>query len=276
MCGINGISTSKASRGAFVRMVSDMTIMNRKGRGNDSHGFATLMSTGQFKTFRKLGIPNDEYILHKFAEDTTSAALGHVRAASQGAVTLENAHPYYNDKVAMIHNGHVYGRDLHRHSYGKTLGVTLRGDNDSEMIFHIFNSVWDKSTNINSLVEALQKTLDQISGMANLLFMFKDGTMMAYKDNTLSVNIQDDAVLFASTPPHDDEVWQSMARNSVIIVKDGKPLLEEVLKVSTYTPKSYSYVAKESTVQQKLDAKQNNTQQKAKVGNYMKYLRGEL
>jgi len=233
MCGINGISTAVPSKTALTRNISDMVQMQKAHRGNDSHGLVFIREDGKFVAFRKLGIPNQEKLYEMFAENKTSAAIGHVRLASQGTVNLLNAHPFYNSKVAMIHNGHVYGKNhIKKYNYAKILNVKPRGNTDSEMIFHIFNDAWNGSTNPECLIRALENTIASYYGYANLIFLFKDGTLMAYKDNTLCVKVSDGEIRFASVKPHrNEEGWKRMKDDQVIIVKDGKILKEEVIDI---------------------------------------------
>jgi len=236
MCGINAISVDSASRGAFIRNLIDMSEMQRQGRGSHSHGIS-FIEDEKIKSFRKLGVPDVNYLADKYKSASTGAAIGHVRLASQGKITLENAHPFFNKLVSMIHNGHVYGKH-DKKVYAKKLRVTPRGDTDSEMLFHTFDNHWDGFINIESIESALIKTLNDTSGMVNLIFLFKDGTVVAYKDDTLSVLVEDGAVLFASVPPSSDENWKRMKYNQLIIAKDGKVIHDKILNVKRYNPYS--------------------------------------
>jgi glutamine amidotransferase len=73
------------------------------------------------------------------AEATT--ALAHVRRATVGEPRLENTHPFRRDGSMLAHNGHLPGfgqiRPRLLEAMAPDLRRALRGDTDSEHVFHL-------------------------------------------------------------------------------------------------------------------------------------------
>ena len=108
MCGIVGYITLK-----------DDTIEHTKDRfftealfadtlrGQDSTGFMTLSEDFHWQ-YQKQAIPAPEFILEKGfweRETKTWCAVGHNRAATIGEITTDNAHPFQQGDILLVHNG---------------------------------------------------------------------------------------------------------------------------------------------------------------------------
>lgn len=78
------------------------------------------------------------------ADLRTTALLGHVRLATVGALSTENTHPFRYRQWLFAHTGKLHAfsalRDRLAESIPQFLRRNVRGDTDSELIFHLFLS----------------------------------------------------------------------------------------------------------------------------------------
>ncbi len=115
-------------------------------RGMDSTGMFSVNKYGNLKMI-KAAQPAATFLETKTAKDmldgifTESRILvGHNRAATKGATTDENAHPFIEKNVCLVHNG-----TLHSHKHMADVEV------DSHAICHSMSKAKDAKKVINSL-----------------------------------------------------------------------------------------------------------------------------
>lgn len=120
MCGIHGIfNKSSFGRVAYSDFVRDAFVANAL-RGMDSSGIFQLDKSGKPYVFKE-ALPGPSFIEGKMAKQFISDAsssvitLCHVRAATQGKVTADNAHPFTahkpetGNRLIGVHNGTLTG-----------------------------------------------------------------------------------------------------------------------------------------------------------------------
>jgi glutamine amidotransferase len=110
------------------------------------------------------------------ADVRADVLLGHVRAATVGAVRTENTHPFRYRQWLFAQTGTVDKfeaiRDRAVQSVPEFLRGGIRGDTDSEILFHIFLSFLHDAGRLNDVVveagvvrEALRSSLAVLDGM---------------------------------------------------------------------------------------------------------------
>lgn len=136
MCGIVGI-ISKGTSGLFytdLDVFENMLVCDSL-RGEDSTGVFGVYKNRQARTLKVAAEPHMLFRCPEWSEFRTKATasmqvvVGHNRAATRGAVTTTNAHPFSEGKIVLVHNG-----TLHNHKdFNKDVEV------DSHAITHALN-----------------------------------------------------------------------------------------------------------------------------------------
>lgn len=131
MCGIIGAVGNLSLEGR--KMVKMMLLLDQV-RGFNSTGVACIDNDDVF-TLKK-AVHSTDFLDMKLAngmldDQFNKAIIGHNRAATIGAVTNENAHPFTHGNITGVHNGTLRGQYL--------LPDYKDFDVDSDNIFHAIN-----------------------------------------------------------------------------------------------------------------------------------------
>ena len=153
MCGITGYyGTKKASN-----YILD-SLKRLEYRGYDSTGIATL-NDSQIEIRKDTGEIEEVNKKHHLTEMEGNIAMGHVRWATHGDVTQENAHPHSScdNRFAVVHNGIIenwkeFKEELSEHEF--------TSDTDSEVIPHFIEEKVKEKT----VEEAIQEFLEKAEG----------------------------------------------------------------------------------------------------------------
>jgi glutamine amidotransferase len=149
--------------------------------------------------------------LAKLAADVRADILiGHVRSATVGALRTENTHPFRHRQWLFAQTGTLGVFDLIRDrlllSVPEFLRGNVRGETDSEIVFHVFLSFLHDEGRLNddtvapsAIREALRSSLALIEGMAaevgdgllktNLLVSNGDVVVAVHKNEKMSYRV---------------------------------------------------------------------------------------
>tara|TARA_R100001082_G_scaffold79992_1_gene47236 strand:- start:3611 stop:4612 length:1002 start_codon:yes stop_codon:yes gene_type:complete len=146
MCGIFGFAKSNGRQSdnqleILKRMLTNLAD-NSSVRGEDSTGFSIMDSNGRY-TFKTLTDSStlvgqnvwSRDILSKVNRRTT-IVMGHVRLATQGAVEVNNAHPFNIGSVTGVHNGIIHNYNQVARNLGKSVPEV-----DSQVLFQSLNKL---------------------------------------------------------------------------------------------------------------------------------------
>jgi predicted glutamine amidotransferase len=154
---------------------------------------------------------HDEIDIAKLAGDVRAdVLLGHVRCATVGALRTENTHPFRYRQWLFAKTGTVAPFDAIRDrlilSVPEFLRGNIRGETDSEILFHVFLSFLHDAGRLNEAVvadkvvrEALRSCLAVVDGMAaevggapsklNLLVTNGDGMVAVHKGDRMCFRV---------------------------------------------------------------------------------------
>lgn len=155
----------------------------------------------------------------------------HVRAASVGALNLDNAHPFVGPASertwVFAHNGTV--EDLERLDPGRHVA---RGETDSERAFHHLLHRLERSParTPDDLAEEVLATARELSeGESRVNFLLSDGTtLFAWYDGHKTLHLLEKqttagpTVVVASLPVSDEAGWEPLAPGTFLEVRDGR------------------------------------------------------
>ncbi|MFW5721578.1 MAG: class II glutamine amidotransferase, partial [Bacteroidota bacterium] len=164
MCGIVGaIGTNN---------VSNLLIKGLKKleyRGYDSAGIAIIEKSNLEVLKEKGKIENLEDLLKKNPTNA-NIGIGHTRWATHGTVTVDNAHPHFTDKLALVHNGIIENYKELKEKLTKK-GYKFRSDTDTEIIAWLITDFVNQGFTPEASVK---KTLEKLDGSFALGIIFKD------------------------------------------------------------------------------------------------------
>jgi len=172
-------------------------------RGYDSAGVA-LLNGGAIGARKAVGrIANlAETIRNNPVHGTTG--ISHTRWATHGGVTLENAHPHFDQsgRLAMVHNGVIENYQILRDQL-ISQGHVFQSQTDTEVLAHLIGDAFDQSGDRTKagLVGAIRQALRQIIGTYGIAVIHADvpGVMIgARRGSPLVLGIGKDEYFLAS------------------------------------------------------------------------------
>ena len=162
MCGIVGIASKKSVSNSIIQALKKLEY-----RGYDSAGLSTI-DNGEINEKKCSGrVDNLEKILF-LNPSIGTLGVGHVRWATHGIPNKVNAHPHSSESVAVVHNGIIENSNVLKNELIKKKYV-FKSQTDTEVITILLTDFLQK----NSLIDAIQKTLERLEGSFALGIIFK-------------------------------------------------------------------------------------------------------
>lgn len=236
MCGIIGYNGKRNVKKILIEGLKALEY-----RGYDSAGIA--ISDGKNKEIIK-SVGRVKALEDKVNNESKMDGLfgiAHTRWATNGGVTLSNAHPHTNGKVTLVHNGIIENSDSLKENLKKK-GVKFYGDTDSEVVAALINYYY-KGDALKAICDAVK----DLEGSYALVIMF-DGDTKLYairKDSPLIIGYGDNEFFAASDISAlgnkvksivylDTNVVAVLSQKDIKYYKDLKEVKEKIVDIKNY------------------------------------------
>ena len=184
-CGVVGVylnpEDEKIKAGKKnAAVLSYYALVSLQHRGQESAGIC--VSDGEnVKIHKAMGLVSDVFNLEHLTDLNGFISVGHVRYATAGSKTIENAQPMLIQSklgsVAVAHNGQLVNYVQLREMFEET-GATFSSSSDTEVIVKLIARGYKKG-----LERALTDTIQMIKGSFALCVMTKDALIGARDSN---------------------------------------------------------------------------------------------
>lgn len=194
MCGIIGYIGKEPAVPILIEGLKKLEY-----RGYDSAGIAVLQNR-QFVVRRAVGkLQNLEAVLR--SETLTGRiGVGHVRWATHGRPSEENAHPHRAGSVVVVHNGIIENyTELKKDLAAK--GCVFRSETDTEVIAHLIDRIAEKGMPLEDAVREAARHLEGAYAIAVIDERNPDVVVGARKGSPLVVGLGQGEFFLASDIP---------------------------------------------------------------------------
>ena len=195
MCGIVGCVLDKKAAPIIIDSIKKLEY-----RGYDSVGIATVTdSINVKKGSGKIKEVDDEI---KLKDIDGNIGIAHVRWATHGNPTKENAHPHCDckNKISIVHNGIIENyKELRQELLNE--GHVFKSETDTEVIPHLIEKYMDEGLD---LLKSVQKTVKRLIGSYALAVLSSDEPdriIGARNESPLIVGVSDHGNYLASDVP---------------------------------------------------------------------------
>ncbi len=236
MCGIIGYIGNESAVPILIEGLKKLEY-----RGYDSSGIAVLQN-GRLELRRAVGkLQNLESVLRSDTL-TGTMGIGHVRWATHGRPSEENAHPHRAGSVVVVHNGIIENyaalkKDL------MARGRVFLSETDTEVIAHLIDSIAATGTGLEEAVREAARHLEGAYAVAVIDERTPDIVVGARKGSPLVVGLGQGEFFLASDIPailhrtrdvlflNDDEMAVLSAEGVRITDLKGNEVSREVTRV---------------------------------------------
>ena len=189
-CGVVGIF---GAQNAAALSYYALTCLQH--RGQESAGIAVSecsvegKSGARIKLHKGMGLVSDVFAADSFEELSGSIAIGHVRYATAGGRTVDNAQPFVHSfkmgSIALAHNGQLVNHQELREMLEDS-GCTFSSSSDTEVILkliaqHVIRTNGQGMSRQERLLSAVKSTVQLIKGSYALCIMTED-TLIGVRD----------------------------------------------------------------------------------------------
>lgn len=194
MCGIIGFVGNEQAQPILLSALEKLEY-----RGYDSAGIA-IHDGERINILKSKGSLAD---LEKKLFDKSlvgSIGIGHMRWATHGKVSEENAHPHasINNKIVLVHNGIIENYIELKKEFDESIFIS---DTDTEVIAHLINKFYRGTKNLDDFVDCIWRVLNKLKGSYALVIMcedFEDKLFAIKKDNPLVIGVGENKNFVAS------------------------------------------------------------------------------
>jgi len=236
MCGIIGYIGKEQAVPILIEGLKKLEY-----RGYDSSGVAVLQN-GKFEVRRAVGkLQNLETLLRS---ETLSGKIGvgHVRWATHGRPSEENAHPHRAGHIVVVHNGIIENYSKLKKELSAQ-GRVFQSETDTEVIAHLIDSIAQRQLSLEGAVREAAKHLEGAYAIAVIDERHPDVVVGARKGSPLVVGLGLGEFFVASDIPailhrtrdvlflNDDEMAVLSPEGVKITDLKGRELTREITRV---------------------------------------------
>ena len=238
-CGVVGVflnpsENPKDENPMNAASMSYFGLYSLQHRGQDSAGIC-VSDGNEVKIHKAMGLVSDVFKLEHLQELQGNIAIGHVRYATSGSKTVENAQPMLVQSklgpIAVAHNGQLVNYIQLREMFEEN-GTAFASSSDTEVITKLITRGYKKG-----LERALTDTIQMIKGSFALCIMTKDALIGVRDPNgirPLCLGQVENGWILASESCAIDAMNGTFVRDIrpgeiVIINKDGDNYSHEVV-----------------------------------------------
>lgn len=238
MCGIVGCVLNKKAAPTIIDSIKKLEY-----RGYDSVGIATV--TDKINVKKGSGKIDEVDSKINLKDIDGNIGIAHVRWATHGNPTTENAHPHCDckNKISVVHNGIIENyKELYQEL--KNEGHVFKSETDTEVIPHLIEKYMDEG---QDLLTATQSTVKRLIGSYALAIISSDEPdkiIGARNESPLIAGISENGNYLASDVPailsetnqiiylEDREIIQVDKNGIKIMDLDLNPIEKEVTTIT--------------------------------------------
>jgi glutamine amidotransferase len=198
-----------------------------KGPHNSGWGIATI-SKRKWTIFKEgIGSVN-KYNFNNIKKNSSKITLIHLRRASVGNETTENAHPFKYKNWVFEHNGNI-NRKKHFYHLNKKFQNKLTSQTDSEVYFYLIMQFFEKNKDIIKSIKHVVGLVKKYSPKGLNFIMSNGEKLYAYRDMgkdyeselkdyyCLNYLVKKDEVV-VSSDPLSNENWKLLNIGELLII----------------------------------------------------------
>ncbi|MCO5249519.1 MAG: class II glutamine amidotransferase, partial [Chitinophagales bacterium] len=237
MCGIIAYV---GERDAYP--IIDKGILRLEYRGYDSSGIGLLKADGTMNIYKKKGKYKELDKLVRGKDLNGNVGIGHIRWATHGEVSDQNAHPHVSDdgNIAVIHNGIIENYHSLRTELIKRDHQFVSGT-DTEVLANLFSDIRKK--NQLPLEECVRIGLQEVIGAYAIVVISKEepNKLVAAKlSSSMLIGYGEDGYFVASDPAPLIEYTRKVTyledNQIAILEKDKDIIIKSITDNTPYTP----------------------------------------
>src|SRR5512141_2531267 len=236
MCGIIGYIGKEPAVPILIEGLKKLEY-----RGYDSSGVAVLQD-GKIAVRRAVGKLQNLETLLRSETLTGGIGVGHVRWATHGRPSEENAHPHRAGRTVVVHNGIIENYLTLKKSLAAQ-GCVFLSETDTEVIAHLIDSIVQKGLSLEDAVREAARHLEGAYAIAVIDERNPDIVIGARKGSPLVVGLGQGEFYLASDIPailhrtrdvlflNDDEMAILSAEGVRITDLNGTEVNREITRV---------------------------------------------
>ncbi len=224
MCGIVGCVLDREIAPTILESIKKLEY-----RGYDSIGIATI--TDSINVKKGQGKINEVDSELNFKDMKGNIGIAHVRWATHGNPTKENAHPHCDCKneISVVHNGIIENyKDLRKELTQE--GHCFKSETDTEVIPHLIEKYLDEGMEYLKAVQTAIKRLEGSYALAILNKNEPDKLIGARNESPLIVGISDEGTFLASDVPailnETNKVIYLEDKEIIVLTKDDVQVMD--------------------------------------------------